>query len=132
MKVLVGAFNQEKALVGALSVIVKTGCGTDGALHSTSASYIHTTLQVSLLLTHPATDPNQADPGGVTPVHLAALQGRDKIIRLMGATETVLHVFSSPYLSPELDKLYVMKATFTLQVLFYNSVQFDDLLFSEM
>ena len=33
------AFNQEKALVGALlgafSVIVKTDCGTDGALHST-------------------------------------------------------------------------------------------------
>ena len=37
MKVLEGAFNQEKALVGAFSVIVKTGCGTDGALHSTGA-----------------------------------------------------------------------------------------------
>ena len=36
MKALVGAFNQEKALVGAFSVIVKTGCGSDGALHSTS------------------------------------------------------------------------------------------------
>ena len=24
-----------KALVGAISVVVKTGCGTDGALHST-------------------------------------------------------------------------------------------------
>ena len=35
MKALVGSFNQEKALVGAFSVIVKTGCGTDGALHST-------------------------------------------------------------------------------------------------
>ena len=35
MKALVGAFNQEKALVGAFSVIVKTDCGTDGALHST-------------------------------------------------------------------------------------------------
>ena len=35
MKALVGAFNQEKALVGAFSVIVKTGCETDGALHST-------------------------------------------------------------------------------------------------
>ena len=34
VKELVGAFNQEKALVGA--VIVKTGCRTDGALHSTS------------------------------------------------------------------------------------------------
>ena len=36
VKALVGAFNQEKALVGAFSVIVKTGCGTAGALHSTS------------------------------------------------------------------------------------------------
>ena len=36
MKALVGAFNQEKALVGAFSVILKTGCGTDGALHSTN------------------------------------------------------------------------------------------------
>ena len=36
MKALVGAFNQKKALVGAFSVIVKTGCGTDGALHSTT------------------------------------------------------------------------------------------------
>ena len=34
MKALVGAFNQ--ALVGAFSVIVKTGCGTDGALHRTT------------------------------------------------------------------------------------------------
>ena len=63
--------------------------------------YINTvTLQVSLLLSHPATDPNQPDPGGVTPVHLAALQGRDKIIRLMGGTEIVINVFTSPYLSP--------------------------------
>ena len=36
MKVLVGAFNLGKALVGAFSVIVKTDCETDGALHSTS------------------------------------------------------------------------------------------------
>ena len=36
MKALVGAFNQEKALVGAFSMIVKTGCGTDGALDSTN------------------------------------------------------------------------------------------------
>ena len=35
MNVLVGTFNQEKALVGAFSVIVKNGFGTDGALHST-------------------------------------------------------------------------------------------------
>ena len=33
-RVLVGAFNQEKALE-AFSVIVKTDCETDGALHST-------------------------------------------------------------------------------------------------
>ena len=36
VKALVGAFYQEKALVGAFSVIVKTDCETDGALHSTT------------------------------------------------------------------------------------------------
>ena len=36
MKAVVAAFNQEKALVGAFSVIVKTGCGTDGSFYSTS------------------------------------------------------------------------------------------------
>ena len=36
MKALVGAFNQEKALVGAFSVIVKTGCGTDGSIYGTN------------------------------------------------------------------------------------------------
>ena len=36
VKALVGTFNQEKALVGAFSVIVKIGCGTDGALLSTT------------------------------------------------------------------------------------------------
>ena len=36
VKALVGAFNQEKALVGAFSVIVKTDCETDGARHSTN------------------------------------------------------------------------------------------------
>ena len=35
MKVLVGAFNQEKALEGAFSVIVKTDCETDGPFYST-------------------------------------------------------------------------------------------------
>ena len=35
MKALVGTFNQEKALVGAFSVIVKTGCGTDGSICGT-------------------------------------------------------------------------------------------------
>ena len=33
--VLVGAFNQEKALEGAFSMIVKTDSETNGALHST-------------------------------------------------------------------------------------------------
>ena len=36
VKALVGAFNQEKALVGAFSVIVKADCGTDGSFYSTS------------------------------------------------------------------------------------------------
>ena len=39
VKALVGAFNQEKALVGAFSVIVKTDCATDGSFYST-ISYI--------------------------------------------------------------------------------------------
>ena len=36
MKAVVAAFNQEKALVGAFSVIVKTDCGTNGSFYSTS------------------------------------------------------------------------------------------------
>ena len=36
MKALVGAFNQEKTLVGAFSVIVKTDCATDGSFYSTN------------------------------------------------------------------------------------------------
>ena len=36
MKALVGAFNQEKALIGAFSVIVKIDCGTDGSFYSTN------------------------------------------------------------------------------------------------
>ena len=35
LKALVVAFNQEKALVGAFSVIVKTDYGTDGSFYST-------------------------------------------------------------------------------------------------
>ena len=35
MKAVVAAFNQEKAIVGAFSVIVKTGCETDGSFYST-------------------------------------------------------------------------------------------------
>ena len=41
MTALVGAFNQERAIVGAFSVIVKTDCETDGALHSTSNKLFH-------------------------------------------------------------------------------------------
>ena len=43
---LVGAFSQEKALVGAFSVIVKTGCGTDGSIYSTTF-YSHICLAVA-------------------------------------------------------------------------------------
>ena len=51
MKALVGTFNLEKALVGAFSVIVKTGCGTDGALHSYTAlaQYLPDSVGVSAL-----------------------------------------------------------------------------------
>ena len=36
MKALVGSFNQEKALVGAFSEIVKTDCGTNAMEHYTA------------------------------------------------------------------------------------------------
>ena len=36
MKAVVAAFNQEEALVGAFSVIVKTDFETDGSFHSTT------------------------------------------------------------------------------------------------
>ena len=48
MKALVGAFNQEKALVGAFSVIVKTGCGTDGSICGT-------TINCPMVSTFPST-----------------------------------------------------------------------------
>ena len=35
MEAVVGTFNQEKDLVGAFSVIVKTDCETDGSFYST-------------------------------------------------------------------------------------------------
>ena len=40
VKALVGAFNQEKALVGAFSVIVKTGWGTNGSFYSTNTESV--------------------------------------------------------------------------------------------
>ena len=36
VKAVLAAFNQEKALVGAFSLIVKTDCETDGSFYSTS------------------------------------------------------------------------------------------------
>ena len=45
MNAVAAAFNQEKALVGAFSVIVKTGCGTDGSFYSTNLNvYFLTTV----------------------------------------------------------------------------------------
>ena len=54
MKALVGAFNQEKALVGAFSVIVKTGCGTDGALLQITQSPVHWLVHAGVQLHRPA------------------------------------------------------------------------------
>ena len=65
VKVLVGAFNQEKALVGAFSVIVKTGCGTDGSFYSTnlaSSDFIFIMehcLMLQLSSLQPAGRPNE-------------------------------------------------------------------------
>ena len=50
MKALVGAFNQEKALVGAFSVIVKTDCETDGSFYSTKQeAVVHVNTNTLLL-----------------------------------------------------------------------------------
>ena len=46
MKAQVGALNQEKALVGAFSVIVKTGCGTDGPICGTTPHGPRTTPSI--------------------------------------------------------------------------------------
>ena len=60
MKALVGTFNQEKALVGAFFVIVKTDCETDGSFYSNNfvagiyeRSIIFVTKQICVPLFHP-------------------------------------------------------------------------------
>ena len=45
MKVI-AAFNQDKALVGAFSVIVKTDCATDGSFYSTILQHWHSVREV--------------------------------------------------------------------------------------
>ena len=61
MKVLVGAFNQEKALVGAFSVIVKTDCETDRSFYGTKQDPLHVSGEESedtgALDTSPDTSP---------------------------------------------------------------------------
>ena len=59
------------------------GPGGGGPLHhAVAAGHAHL---VSLLLSHvPGIEPNMVNTEGMTPVHLAASQGRDKIVRLMG------------------------------------------------
>ena len=56
MKAVVAAFNQEKALVGAFSVIVKTDCETDGSFYSTTPppSTLHFTQDVEKIKLQPS------------------------------------------------------------------------------
>ena len=58
-----------------------------GLLH-TAVSAGHTHL-VQLLLSHPSTDPDLQDAAGLTAVHLACSQGRDKLVRMMVRCDTV-------------------------------------------
>ena len=53
MKAVVASFNQEKALVGAFSVIVKTDCETDGSFYSTN-NYLdaHFNVHSTYLIRH--------------------------------------------------------------------------------
>ena len=55
VKAVVAAFNQEKALVGAFSVLVKTGCETDGSFHSTNLD----TPDTAILRRAPASPPSR-------------------------------------------------------------------------
>ena len=74
VKVLVGAFNQEKALVGAFSVILKTGCGTDGALLQITQSPVHWLVPAGVQLHRPAEAAEDADSvvrAGWAACHLA-------------------------------------------------------------
>ena len=48
MKVVVAAFNQEKALVGAFTVIVKTDCETDGSSKALLSAAADTELSSKL------------------------------------------------------------------------------------
>ena len=89
MKAVVAAFNKEKALVGAFSVIVKTDCETDGALHSTSYNSTHI---VEFLLQN-AELPLQP---GVAAGHLGAgLQVRGEAV-LLEALDTLDTLDTSP------------------------------------
>ena len=79
MKALVGAFNQEKALVGAFSVIVKTDCGTTDYTNYNITAY-NAGHQPPQLLIHSA-------PGFAAPrqdnnylVFVAVKAGMNKII----------------------------------------------------
>ena len=51
VKALVGAFNQEKALIGAFSVIVKTDCGLIVLQHCTLHILHHTCSSLTFSLT---------------------------------------------------------------------------------
>ena len=46
---------------------------------------------VLLLLSHPRIEANIQDGAGMTPIHLACSQGRDKIVRIMGRGE-IYHI----------------------------------------
>ena len=83
MKALVGTFNQEKALAGAFSVIVKTGCGTNEALHLHSTNRIipgHVSCQGRVLGAALLTSPASHKPVFVS---VGSGLGLDTAIRLV-------------------------------------------------
>ena len=71
MKALVGAFNQEKALLEAFSVIVKTGCGTNGALYTIS-EHKHSVYSGSSSAVNTQLDNNGPGAGAVVTVYPVA------------------------------------------------------------
>ena len=76
MKAVVAAFNQEKALIGAFSVIVKTDCETDGALHSTTFRRLCSSVRAQKLLEWSQINVNKQNGGKLRIyLHCSALKG---------------------------------------------------------
>ena len=82
------AFNQEKALVGAFSVILKTGCGTDGALLSPQCVRSHDNVRITQCVCGLALGGVEAGAGGCPlPLEEPQVPGPQREAELQGAAD---------------------------------------------